>query len=116
MTLLGAGARLHRPLPEVPDRSGLVAHVLDTLNLAGDAVDTGGLGLFEEAKAAGDVVKNPFFSVIRNDWRNLLRALCLRAAENAGYAIGITYISSYIVSAELGDRSPSSALTMYELM
>ncbi|WP_258035497.1 MFS transporter [Ralstonia pickettii] len=65
--------------------------------------------VFEEAKAAGDVVKNPFFSVIRNDWRNLLRALCLRAAENAGYAIGITYISSYIVSAELGDRSTSVA-------
>ncbi|POH85121.1 hypothetical protein CJ026_026365 [Ralstonia pickettii] len=37
-------------------------------------------------------------------------------AAAAAITNGITYISSYIVSAELGDRSPSSALTMYELM
>ncbi|MGV9799862.1 MFS transporter [Mycobacterium sp. NPDC003449] len=60
---------------------------------------------FTEAKATGAVERNPMMSMLRNNWRNLIRALFLRAAENAGYALGITYISSYIVERELGDRS-----------
>ncbi|MEN8582731.1 MFS transporter [Burkholderia sp. RS01] len=60
---------------------------------------------FTAIKGAGEVVKNPVGSVLRNNWRNLLKALMIRAAENAGYAIGITYVSSYIISEKLGDRS-----------
>jgi MFS transporter, MHS family, shikimate and dehydroshikimate transport protein len=60
---------------------------------------------FSEAKAAGEVERNPVTSMLRHSWRNLIRALLLRAAENAGYALGITYISSYIIDRELGERS-----------
>jgi MFS family permease len=60
---------------------------------------------FTEAKAAGTVERNPMASMLRHNWRNLIRALFLRAAENAGYALGITYISSYIVERDLGERS-----------
>lgn len=60
---------------------------------------------FTEAKAAGAVERNPVASMLRHNWRNLIRALFLRAAENAGYALGITYISSYIVERDLGERS-----------
>ncbi|MDV3125442.1 MHS family MFS transporter [Mycobacterium sp. 21AC1] len=60
---------------------------------------------FTEAKEAGSVERNPVTSMLRHSWRNLIRALFLRAAENAGYAIGITYISSYLVQRDLGERS-----------
>lgn len=43
--------------------------------------------------------------MIRNDWRNLLRAFCLRVAETAGYAVAITYVTSYLHSNELASRS-----------
>jgi len=60
---------------------------------------------FTEAKETGAVEHNPVASMLRHSWRNLVRALLLRAAENAGYAIGITYISSYLVERDLGERS-----------
>jgi MHS family shikimate/dehydroshikimate transporter-like MFS transporter len=60
---------------------------------------------FTDVQDSGEVEKNPLRVVFRENWRNLIRAFCLRAAENAGYAIGITYVSSYIVSEGLGDRS-----------
>ena len=34
--------------------------------------------------------------VIRDDWRNILRAFCLRIAETAGYAVSVTFMLSYI--------------------
>ena len=59
---------------------------------------------FELAKEEGELVKNPLFSVIKNDWRNLLRAFGLRVAETAGYAVAITYVTSYLRSNELASR------------
>ena len=41
---------------------------------------------FEELKEEGELSKNPLLEVVRDDWRNLLRAFCLRIAETAGYA------------------------------
>lgn len=61
--------------------------------------------VFTDAKESGSILRNPVKTMFRNNWRNFIRALFLRASENAGYALGITYISSYIVTAELGDRS-----------
>lgn len=51
---------------------------------------------FEKAKDEGELVKNPLWTVIRDDWRNLLRAFGLRVAETAGYAVSVTYVISYL--------------------
>ena len=59
---------------------------------------------FEKAKEEGELVKNPLAAVIRNDWRNLVRAFSLRIAETAGYAVSITYVTSYLSSNKLATR------------
>ncbi|MEV0598743.1 MFS transporter [Streptomyces sp. NPDC050315] len=51
---------------------------------------------FEELKESGEVAKNPLLEVLRDDWRNVLRAFCLRTAETAGYAVSITFVLSYL--------------------
>jgi MFS family permease len=51
---------------------------------------------FEEIKDLGEVSENPLAEVLRNDWRNVLRAFCLRIAETAGYAVAITFMLSYL--------------------
>lgn len=59
---------------------------------------------FEQAKEEGELVKNPLATVLKNDWRNLLRAFGLRVAETAGYAVAITYVTSYLKSNNLASR------------
>jgi MFS family permease len=59
---------------------------------------------FEELKEEGAVSKNPLADVFRNDWRNILRAFCLRIAETAGYAVSVTFMLSYLANEELADR------------
>ncbi|MGW8566526.1 MFS transporter [Isoptericola sp. NPDC055881] len=59
---------------------------------------------FEEAKDQGTLAKNPLVTVIRQDWRNLVRAFGLRVAETAGYAVSITYVTSYVESNGLATR------------
>jgi MFS transporter, MHS family, shikimate and dehydroshikimate transport protein len=61
---------------------------------------------FAAAQEADIVERNPLLAVIRDNWRNLLRALFIRAAENAGYAIGITYVSAYVVNLTGDSRLP----------
>ena len=56
---------------------------------------------FEELKEEGEVSKNPLKEVIRDDWRNILRAFCLRIAETAGYAVSVTFMLSYISEEKL---------------
>src|SRR4051794_41125205 len=56
---------------------------------------------FEELKEEGDVSKNPLLEVLRDDWRNVLRAFCLRVAETAGYAVAVTFVLSYLASEKL---------------
>lgn len=56
--------------------------------------------VFDEAKEAGELVKSPIVEVIKNDWRNILRGICLRIAETAGYAVSITYMMSYIATSK----------------
>src|SRR4051812_34826349 len=67
---------------------------------------------FEELKDEGNIAKNPLAEVLRNDWRNILRAFCLRVTETAGYAVTVTFVLSYLVSEELADRSISLTATM----
>jgi MFS family permease len=62
---------------------------------------------FEELKEEGEISKNPLLEVLRSDWRNVLRAFCLRIAETAGYAVSVTFMLSYLVSEELAERSVS---------
>lgn len=59
---------------------------------------------FEEAKQDGELVKAPIVQVIRKDWSTVLRAFGLRIAETAGYAISITYITSYVHSNGFADE------------
>jgi MFS family permease len=56
---------------------------------------------FEELRDLGEVSKNPLVEVLRDDWRNVLRAFCLRIAETAGYAVAITFMLSYL---QMGDE------------
>lgn len=56
--------------------------------------------VFDEAKEAGELVKSPIVEVIKTDWRNILRGICLRIAETAGYAVAITYMMSYITTSK----------------
>jgi MFS family permease len=67
---------------------------------------------FEELKEEGEISKNPLLEVLRDDWRNVLRAFCLRITETAGYAVSVTFVLSYLASEELADRS----LTLFALM
>jgi MFS family permease len=67
---------------------------------------------FEELKDEGEISKNPLLEVLRDDWRNVLRAFCLRITETAGYAVSVTFVLSYLASEKLADRS----LTLFALM
>jgi MFS family permease len=67
---------------------------------------------FEELKSDGEVSKNPLLEVLRDDWRNVLRAFCLRIAETAGYAVAVTFMLSYLVTEDLADRSVSLTALM----
>ena len=62
---------------------------------------------FEELKEEGELSKNPLGEVLRNDWRNILRAFCLRITETAGYAVSVTFMLSYIASQKIAGRDPS---------
>jgi MFS family permease len=61
--------------------------------------------VFEDVKESGTIVKSPITSVIRTDWRNILRGIGLRIAETAGYAVSITYMISYLKSSGLATAS-----------
>jgi MFS family permease len=67
---------------------------------------------FEELKEEGEVSKNPLTEVIRDDWRNILRAFCLRIAETAGYAVSVTFMLSYISEEKLAGRPVTLTATM----
>jgi MFS family permease len=67
---------------------------------------------FEELKEEGELSKNPLLEVLRDDWRNVLRAFCLRIAETAGYAVSVTFMLSYLASEELADRAVSLTALM----
>jgi MFS family permease len=62
---------------------------------------------FEELKEEGEVSKNPLVEVLRDDWRNIVRAFCLRITETAGYAVSVTFMLSYLASQKIADRSVS---------
>jgi MFS family permease len=59
---------------------------------------------FEELKEEGAISKNPLVEVLRDDWRNLLRAFCLRIAETAGYAVAVTFMLSYLALNKIAGR------------
>src|SRR5918994_1719421 len=67
---------------------------------------------FEELKEEGDLSKNPLLEVLRDDWRNIVRAFCLRIAETAGYAVSVTFMLSYISSEKLAERTTTLTATM----
>jgi MFS family permease len=67
---------------------------------------------FEELKEEGEISKNPLLEVLRDDWRNVLRAFCLRIAETAGYAVSVTFMLSYLVAEDLADRPVSLTALM----
>jgi MFS family permease len=62
---------------------------------------------FEELKQEGELAKNPLLEGIRTDWRNIVRAFCLRVAETAGYAVSVTFMLSYLREESLAERAIS---------
>ncbi|HEV7853893.1 MAG TPA: MFS transporter [Mycobacterium sp.] len=60
---------------------------------------------FEAVKAEGKVVRNPFLTVIREDWRNILRIVALRVVESCAYYLTATYLLSYIAKRDPADRT-----------
>lgn len=67
---------------------------------------------FEELKSEGEVAKNPLLEVLRTDWRNVIKAFCLRITETAGYALSVTFVLSYLSTEKLANRST----TLFALM
>ena len=67
---------------------------------------------FEELKEEGEISKNPLLEVLRDDWRNIVRAFCLRIAETAGYAVSVTFILSYLSTQKLADRATTLTALM----
>lgn len=59
---------------------------------------------FEETKARGDLVKNPIMTVVKEDWRNILRIIGLRLAESGGFYVIVTYMLSYISDNDIATR------------
>ena len=53
---------------------------------------------FQAIQDRGAVQRNPLLAVLKDDWRNVLRAFGMRIAETAGYAVAITYLTSYVTS------------------
>ena len=60
---------------------------------------------FELMKAQGTVVRNPFLTVLREDWRNILRVIALRVVESCAYYLTATYMLSYIAKRDPDDRT-----------
>jgi MFS family permease len=60
---------------------------------------------FTDLKERGATAKNPLWEVVRDDWRNVLRAFCLRIAETAGYAVAVTFMLSYLKILAAGSLS-----------
>jgi MFS family permease len=60
---------------------------------------------FEAVKAEGKIVRNPFLTVIREDWRNILRIVALRVVESCAYYLTATYLLSYIAKRDPADRT-----------
>src|SRR5919205_265016 len=71
---------------------------------------------FEELKEEGEVSKNPLLEVLRDDWRNVLRAFCLRIAETAGYAVAVTFMLSYLQFKVNGQPLVDSSVSLLGLM
>ena len=67
---------------------------------------------FEELKGSGEVSRNPILEVLRDDWRTVLRALCLRIVETAGYAVSVTFMLSYL---KLGSAPTAGSLSLFAL-
>ena len=59
---------------------------------------------FEETKARGEVVKSPVLTVLKQDWRTVLRVIALRLAETGGFYVVVAYLISYVTSEELASR------------
>ncbi|WNE95258.1 MFS transporter [Streptomyces luomodiensis] len=66
---------------------------------------------FQQIQQSGEVAKNPLLEVLREDWRNVLRAFCLRCAETAGYAVSVTFVLSYLDDGDAPDVSGNVSLT-----
>ncbi|MHC9292111.1 MFS transporter [Mycobacterium sp. LTG2003] len=64
---------------------------------------------FEAVKAEGQVVRNPFLTVLREDWRNILRIIALRVVESCAYYLTATYLLSYITKRDPADRTAALA-------
>lgn len=59
---------------------------------------------FLETKERGELVKNPLATVLKEDWRNIVRIIGLRIAEPGGFYVIVTFLLSYITTNKIADR------------
>lgn len=60
---------------------------------------------FEKMKLENTIVKQPALTVIKRDWRSILKIIGLRLAETGGYYITTSFVLSYVGLASLTDKS-----------
>ena len=63
---------------------------------------------FERMKAENTIIKQPALTVIRRDWRVILKIIGLRLAETGGYYITTSFVVSYVVLASI--TTPTNVL------
>ena len=63
---------------------------------------------FEKMKAENTIIKQPALTVIRRDWRVILKIIGLRLAETGGYYITTSFVVSYVVLASI--TTPTNVL------
>lgn len=57
---------------------------------------------FLEAKKDNDIERNPLLTVLRRDWRGILRVIGMRIAESFAYYLTATYLLNYITTRHPG--------------
>lgn len=60
---------------------------------------------FEKMKADDTIIKQPALTVIRRDWRVILKIIGLRLAETGGYYITTSFVVSYVVLASITEST-----------
>lgn len=68
---------------------------------------------FTEAKKDGDVERNPLATVLRRDWRSILRVIGMRIVESFAYYLTATFLLNYITTNHPGTNGIAlTALTV----
>ena len=60
---------------------------------------------FERLRDAGGLDRRPLVTVVREQWRDILRVIGMRISQAAGFYVVVSYFLSYVTSEKLADRT-----------